>query len=388
MSRPADSGYRETMNTASPRDLGHGGGLDLDRNRTVDDRRPTGVMIVPALSAGSRSLALCSLVVAAGFSFLITGCKTAEIVRLTVSSPNDPVLREGNTVNFASDIRLNGVSLQSSNLTLTRLRPAGAEVVRPLTAGAVTGDTTRYAATVLPSDSEIAFQSGNRWKATVTVGYPYVDSTEYKRLSQEFEIFEPVNTMSFVGGSPLEGWTMLRYHKFTPPYGQETSFTSQPQLQAYPADNFPQPREGDNAIGFPITLSPTSNWSTGTDHWSAIFVSPRVNAWTSFQVKVKNEGTGLHLLSYVDVVTDPGTGAFRSVPLHVSTDGVHWYSTIETELLSATEAEPWHTYYFSTVGTELAAGSIRTIHLEVFGGKDGLSALQNKRVLIDQVIGQ
>jgi hypothetical protein len=340
------------------------------------------------LSTGSGSLALSGLVVVAAFLFLITGCKTADIVRLTATSPNDPVLREGKTVNFASDVRLNGVVLQSSNLTLTRLRPVGSEIVRPLTAGAVTGDTAQYTATVLPSDSEIRFQPGDRWKATAAVGYPYADSTEYKKLTEEFEIFEPVNTMSFVGSSPLEGWTMLKYHKFTPPYGPESTFSSQPQLQAYPAENFPQPREGDCAIGFSITLSPTSNWSTSLDHWSAVFVSGRVSGWTSFQVKVKSEGSGLSLLSYVDVVTDSRTGAFKSVPLSISRDGVNWHNIIQTALIPATADEPWHTYYFSTVGTELAAGSIRTIHLEVFGGKDGLSALQNKRVLIDQVIGQ
>ena len=120
------------------------------------------------LTAGG--IAMRGLIAAFALSLLLAGCKAPTIVRLTVTSPNETVLRPGNTVKFAADVRLNGSVLQTSNLTLQRVRPSGPEITRPLAGESVTGDPARYTATVLPSDPTIAFQPGDRGWASDSPG--------------------------------------------------------------------------------------------------------------------------------------------------------------------------------------------------------------------------
>jgi hypothetical protein len=145
------------------------------------------------------------------------------------------------------------------------------------------------------------------------------------------------------------------------------------------------PRAGDQAIGFLIDLQRSSTWDVNRDQWSAIFNSPAVGNWSSFEVQMRSDAPGLLVLAFAEV-RDPATGTVKVVLLKASKDQVHW--TTEVELAGSTPEDGWHTYYFDSANTELAPGSIHAVHLEVFGPVVGLDTLQGKRILIDQVSGR
>lgn len=332
-------------------------------------------------------------------ALLISGCKTPEITRLTITNPAGGPIRMGDAVDVATEINTHGANTQMPGLTLSRLNGTPLEQSYPLTAQTPSGDINPYTATIAPTNSNIPLEQGSWWRALVSVRYVYGWSYELKAKSVDFLVTEPGYTFGFIDSTPpgsagpggtggaedrsaFEGWNISSYHKFLPGQVPETSLTSRPTLAKFPAQNYPNLRPGDNAIGFTLDLQLNSSWDINRDLWSAILSSPNISGASRFRAQIRsNAGNSISVLSYVNV-TD-SSGASSVVVLKASKDNQYWSNEV-----SVAGDDTWHTVYFETAGTALTAGAIHAIHLEIFGPSSMVSNNQSKYFLIDQITWQ